>query len=380
MSATPPSSLEGTQAPSPFEVLWERYKSLILTVIAAILLALVGNYFWKYSEQKAIDEKWSAFSASIGISDSYVDFSKIYVPLTTTLEDVEIATLQADLNSADATQKPYYLLAIARKAMVEKDWDLAESTLGSLESEFPRHPLVVVSKAPVQSQDQKEAEKDESPQEGPQFEPPVEGSVVSLMRAQIASAKDFTLPDSFKMPEIPADAKKVKFTFGDYGSATIALMTQEAPAHAAKFLELAQAEGGFWNGLAVDEIQRGTENFERPYAMHFGFASTKDDDRTKWTTTEPSENQVEWEETGLSHFDGAISARPEADGKSCADRIWVHVDDQANLDGNRVVFAYVVEGLDVLRSICEAGMSAEEEDRGLGRPSENIRITAVEVL
>ena len=82
MSATPPSSLEGSQAPSPFEVLWERYKSLIVTIIAAILLALVGNYFWKVSEQKAIDEKWSKFAASIGISDSYVDFSKIYVPLT----------------------------------------------------------------------------------------------------------------------------------------------------------------------------------------------------------------------------------------------------------------------------------------------------------
>ena len=36
--------------------------------------------------------------------------------------------------------------------------------------------------------------------------------------------------------------------------------------------------------------------------------------------------------------------------------------------------------LDVLREICDAGMSAEEEDRGVGRPSENIRITAVEVL
>jgi len=154
----------------------------------------------------------------------------------------------------------------------------------------------------------------------------------------------------------------------------------QAPEHTKKFLELAQQDGGFWNGLAVDEIQRGTENFDRPNALHFGFASTKEDDRTKWTDTEPSENQVEWEETGLSHFDGAISARPEADGKSCADRIWIQVDDQANLDGNRVVFGYVVEGLDVLRSICEAGMSAEEEDRGVGRPSENIRITAVEVL
>ena len=379
MSATPPSSLEGSQAPSPFEVLWERYKSLIVTIIAAILLALVGNYFWKVSEQKAIDEKWSNFAASIGISDSYVDFSKIYVPLTTTLEDVEVATLQADLSSADATQKPYFLLAIARRAMLDQDWALAETTLSNLESEFPSHPLVVVSKAPVQSQDEKEPDEDATTPQEPEFEPPVEGSVISLMRKQIANAKGFELPASFTKPEIPADAQKVKFTFGDYGSATFALMPQ-APVHAAKFLELAKADGGFWNGLAVDEIQRGTESFERPYAMHFGFASTKEDDRTKWTTTEPSENQLDWEDTGLSHFDGALSARPEADGKSCADRIWVHVDDQANLDGSRVVFGYVVEGLDVLREICDAGMSAEEEDRGVGRPSENIRITAVEVL
>ena len=379
MSATPPSSLDGTQAPSPFEVLWERYKSLILTIIAAILLALVGNYFWKVSEQRAIDEKWSSFAAKIGISDSYVDYSKIFVPLTTALEDVEITTLQADLEAADATQKPYFLLAIARKAMVDEDWQQAEATLSTLEKEFPSHPLVVVSKAPVQSQDEVEPAEDAPAGEEPTFEPPLEGSVVSLMRAQIENAKGFELPASFQKPEIPTDAKKVKFTFGDYGAATFALMPQ-APVHAAKFLELAQADGGFWNGLAVDEIQRGTDAFERPYAMHFGFSSTKDDDRSTWTTTEPSENQVEWEETGLSHFDGAISARPEADGKSCADRIWIHVDDQANLDGNRVVFAYVVEGMDVLREICEAGMSAEEEDRGVGRPSENIRITAVEVL
>jgi cyclophilin family peptidyl-prolyl cis-trans isomerase len=379
MSATPPSSLEGTQSPSPFEVLWERYKSLITTIIAAILLALVGNYAWKYYEQTGIDKKWSTFAVNIGISDTYVDYSKAYEPLSTALEGIELASLEAGLGTAEDSQRPYYLLAIARKAMLEADWERASATLGKLEAGYPKHPLVTQSKAPVQSRDEKEPEEGAKP-ELPEFEPAVEGSVVSLMRSQIENARAFELPSSFAKPENPADAKKVKFTFGEYGSATIALMPQ-AEAHGKKFLELAQQEGGaFWQGLAVDEIQRGTENFERPYAMHFGYASTKDDDRTKWTTTEPSENQVEWEKTGLSHFDGAVSARPEADGESCADRIWIHVDDQANLDGNRVVFAYVVEGLEVLREICEAGMSAEEEDRGVGRPSENIRITAVEVL
>ena len=378
MSATPPSNLEGTQSPSPFEVLWDRYKSLITIIMVAILLALVGQYALKHFDQKATDESWSGFSASMGLEGAYTDAAKSAEPVNKTLEGLEWTQLESGLGSADSAQKPYFHLAMARKAMVEEDWDRAESELGKLASNFPKHPLVTESKAPVQSRDVKEPEGDEQP-ETPEFEPAVEGSVVSLMRAQVAAAKQFQPPASFTKPEIPADAKKVKLTFGDYGSATFALMPQ-APLHAAKFLELAAQDGGFWTGLAVDEIQRGTEQFERPYALHFGYASTKDDDRSIWTTTEPSENQLEWEQTGLSHFEGAISARPEADGKSCADRIWVQVDDQAALDGSRVVFGYVVEGLDVLRSICDAGMSAEDEDRGFGKPTENIRITKVEVL
>jgi cyclophilin family peptidyl-prolyl cis-trans isomerase len=378
MSATPPSTLEGTQTPSPFEVLWERYKSLVMVIIGAILLALVGNYAWKTMSQQAIDEKWSAFAASMGMDDNYIDFAKAYEPVTTALEDIEMSTLESGLANADEGQRPYYLLAIARKAMLDKDWAKAESSLAEIESKHPKHPLVIKSKAPVQSRDQKEPEEGVEP-DGPKFEAATEGSVISLMRSQIEHAKGFELPARFKKPEIPAEWPRVKFTFGDYGSATFAL--KAGLEHTKKFLELAKLEGGaFWTGLAVDEIQRGTENFERPYAMHFGFASTKEDDRTKWTTTEPSEHQLEWEDTGLSHFDGAIAARPEADGKSCADRIWVHLDDQANLDGNRVVFGFVVEGMEALREICEAGMSAEEEDRGVGRPTENIRITAVEVL
>ena len=200
------------------------------------------------------------------------------------------------------------------------------------------------------------------------------------MLAEIEKAKAFQLPASFQKTEIPADAKKVKFTFGDYGSVTFALMPS-APEHTKKFLELAQQDGGFWNGVAVDQIQRATDINKRiQTAMHFGYTSTKDDDRTTWSTTEPSEHLLDWEETGLSHFDGAISANAEADGKSCGDRIWVQVDDNPERDGQRVVFGYVVEGLEVIREICEAGMSAEEEDRGMGRPTENIRVTAVEVL
>lgn len=378
MSATPPSNLEGSQSPSPFEVLWDRYKSLIIIVVSAILLALVGQYAMRRLDQQETDEKWSKFSANIGLQGAYTDPSKANEPVNETLDAMEWSTLEDGFAGADDAQKPYFHLAMARKAMVDEDWERAAAELEKLEKGFAGHPLVTKSKAPVQSRDLKEAEGDEQPTEL-EFDPAKEGSVVSLMREQIAAAKQFQRPASFAKPEIPADAKKVKLTFGDYGSATFAMMPQ-APEHAAKFLELAQQDGGFWKGLAVDEIRRGSEQFKQPYSLHFGYASTKDDDRTKWTTTEPSEHQLDWEQSGLSHFEGAISGRPEADGKSCADRIWVHVDDDAMRDGSRVVFGYVTDGMDVLRSICEAGMSAEDEDIGFGKPSENIRITSVEVL
>ncbi len=378
MSATPPTALEGTHSPSPFDVLWDRYKSLILTIVGAIFLALLGNYAWKYFDQKGIDERWSKFAVSLSIDETYTDQSKAYSNLTEALEDIELATLEQDMASADAAQKPYYLLAIARKAMLEKNWDRAESALAELESGYPEHLLVKRSKAPVQSRDQEETEEDAKPGDEPKWADPKEGSVVSLMRDQIATAKEFTLPESFTKPEIPADALKVKFTVDGYGSFVIAVMPQ-APKHLEKFRELAESE--WWKGVAVDEIHRSTDTFEQPYSLHFGFASTKDEtDRTKWTTTEASEHQVEYETTGLSHFAGAVAGRPGEDGKSCVDRLWISVDDEANLDGTRVVFGYVTEGLDVLRSICDAGMSAQEEERGRGKPEEDIRITAVEIL
>jgi len=372
--------MEGTHAPSPFEQLWDRYRSLIIVVITAVLLALAGQFAWKRYEQGKADEKWSSFHASLGMEVDYGDLAKVRETLVEKLDGVDVASLEKSLATADASQKPYFLLAIARRAMIAKEWDRASQALDQLESGYPKHVLVTNSKFPVQSREQ---EKPEDPTKQPrkiEWKPAKEGSAVSIMRQQIAAAREFQMPQSFEKPEIPADATRVKFTFGDYGSFTLALMPQ-APKHAAKFLELATMDGGaYWVGTAVDEIVRGTDRFDMPDQLHFGYATSKEEDRTKWVTTEPSEYQLDWEDTGLSHFAGAVSADAQEEGKSCANRLYVSVDDNARFDEQRVVFAYVVEGLEALRSICEADMSEQDNERGMGRPTESIRVTAVEVL
>lgn len=374
--------MEGTHAPSPFEMLWDRYRSLIITVVGALFLALAGNQGWQLYTQSQNDSKWSGFAASIGSAVTYTDVSKAYESLAEQLGAVEIASLEKSMASADASQKPYYLLAIARKSMMDGELDRSEQALKDLEAGYPKHELVAATKNAVQSREREEEPENATPAQKAKlgWQPAREGSVVTLMREQLAAARGFKLPSSFSKPEIPAEAPKVKIDFGDTGSITVALMPQ-APQHVAKFLELAKAEGGaFWTGQAVDEIQRGTDSRDQPAMLHIGYASTKDEDITKWTTTEPSEHQLDFEENNLSHFPGALSASEEADGKSCADRFWICVDDDVNSDGERVVFGYVIEGLEVLRTICDSTLSAQDEARGRGRPEQIIRVTAVTVL
>jgi cyclophilin family peptidyl-prolyl cis-trans isomerase len=133
--------------------------------------------------------------------------------------------------------------------------------------------------------------------------------------------------------------------------------------------------------MNVDEIRRPREGMEYPpRAMHLGFASSKEADREKWVSTEPSSHQLDFEENNLSHFPGAVAARIEAGEKSCSDRFWICADDSSSDDGSRVIFGYVVEGLDVIKKICEASLSAQDEQAGVGKPTENITVTAVKVL
>lgn len=391
MSPTPPPSapgtqlaVPGTQAPSQIELLWERYKSIAYVVLLAVAGAIVINVGWKYYAEKERDTTWSGFSGALGINALHTDPSKAAHSLTDQVAGLDGAQLKAKVDAAPEAQRPYLLLAFVNNAMAAKDWAAAEAALDELESKYPKHTLVVSSAHPVQTQDPIKSDEDEATTpkaqqpKKPDIEPPVAGSVVAQKRAQIAAAKAFATPQHFAKKEIPADAKKFKFELsGGYGSFTLALMTAESPKHCAKFLELATAQPPFWVGIAIDEIRRSPKFFKQPQELHLGFESTKDDDRTKWIDTEPSKHLVDFEKNGLSHFPGAVSARSEADGKSCADRFWITLDDAPQHDGERVVFAFVVDGLENLRRVCESPMTAQEEEQGRGKPSETIRVTAV---
>jgi len=387
MSATPTpptaaGTLAGSQAPNQIEFLWERYRSLFWVVVLAVFAALGGNYAWKKYKQRGINETWSPFAVTLGLDQEYTEAPAsaygIHESLPQQLHKKELATLETALTQSDDVQKPWVLMAIARKAVSESKLDRAESALAELEQKYPNHSLVKASDYPIQVRDPVKTEVDPQSTKPPELKPVKAGSSVSQLRAEIAAAKAFAMPAHFAPVPVPADAKKVQFELASGGTFTIALMAQQAPKHVASFLELAAAE--HWKGMAVDEIQRPTDKSTQPRSMHLGFESTRGDERDKWITTEPSKHLLEFEENTLSHFPGAVAGRVGTDGKSSADRFWIVADDAAGMDGERVIFGYVVEGLDVVKRVCEESMSAQEEATGRGRPTANVRIASVKVL
>ncbi len=383
MSVNPPPTAPGTHAPSHIELLWERYKSLVYVILLAALGALAANYAIAKYNQSQRDSEWSKFAATIGLDAAYVDPANAGIAaLADRLDTVDKAQLEAAAAGAPESQKPYLLLALARKSIATKEWDAAEAALRELETKFPDHSLVKTSAHPVQAREAvPEDPAATTPRTKTEWKPAVAGSAVGLVRAQIAAAKDFAPPTKFAKHEVPADAPRIKFDFsGDYGSITIALMPQ-TPLHRDAVLALAKQEEPFWKGVAVDEVRRPAKNLKQPREMHFGFASTKNEVRAEWTDTEPSTNLVEFESSPLSHFAGAVSARVEKDGKSCADRFWILYDDAPQYDGQRVIFAYVVDGLENVKRICSATMmTTAEEEQGRGKPEDVIRVTGVTVL
>lgn len=252
MSATPPpQQLAGTQAPSQIEFLWERYRRHFNLVVTLGLCAVAGYYLLKSYNQKQVDKHWSEFAVSTGLETAYTDQQLVQMSsmINPSVIDLlaDLPKLETYLAAADQNQKPYVLLAIARRAMLNKAWDRADSALNELATQFPKHSLVENSTYPVQVREdvkkEKDAEETQPRNKKPELKPAIAGSAVSLLREQIAAAKAFVPPARFAKPEIGADNPRFKFELsGDNGSFTIALMPDQAPKTCEAFKKLATQE------------------------------------------------------------------------------------------------------------------------------------------
>ena len=407
MTSSAPQQLEGTHSPNSLEAFWDRNRGAVKTAFWIMVLCLAGYYGWQYYLQQEKNAKWSAFASNVLLGDLYSpeeeDLSRDPTDLlfrwSETIKAASIPELESRLATAEKVERPYLLWLIAARSFDGGDFSTAKSYGERLLAEFPSHPLCVETEFPVQFRHTKPKDKDkDKTEEEPKpvdmqdhdqlYEAAVAGSTVGRLLQGIERAAAFQLPTDWQKPEIPADAPRYKIVLSDGeglgGEFTIALMTAQAAKHCEAFEKLAEAK--HWDGLRIDAINRPSNDptasrYQRNgRQFHFGFESTRDQpDRTEWDTTTPSDEEhvVEGEFADLSNFPGAVAAR-SAQGKSEMDRLWICGDDRVDQDGARQVFAYVVEGMEVVEDICDTDFEkSEDEVSGRGKPATNITIESV---
>lgn len=399
MTASLPPGMAPAAAPSALEMLWERHKRSIQAIFWLLVLGMFGYYALRFYQQTQVDKQWTGFSNATLLSTAYsadtgadLRMFSSYESVGALLDAVRDTTddhFDRALAAADASQKPYLLWLKACRAAKVGDVEGATKVIGQLKAEYPNHTLCTSTPYPVQARDpvetKKKDKKPEAADEEPELKPAVAGSPADMLLQNLKAAKEFGAPTQFVAPTVPADAPRYRITLdGEYGSFVIALLPAAAPKLSAKFEELAAKN--FWDGVKVDEIVRPSakkNRFMEPLRQfHFGFESTKTEaNRADWDTTTASkeENTVE-EFTSLSHFPGAVAARMR-DGKCEVDRLYVCESDSPGQDEQSQVFAFVVEGLENVRKVCDASFDrAEDEEVGRGKPAENIAIKSVTKL
>lgn len=428
MSETPARSQGQIEAPNPLEVFWEKNKRWVMAATAVVIVGLISNYVLAYYKQQQVNQRWNAFASATHLDSAYAEdgmwsyllqnaqnsgspqqaqqAAQMYLQITRG----ELTTeLQADMKLLDpakldsevavakgTTAEPLLLWVKAVRAAHLEDWQAARATLDQLEKGFPDHFLCLSTKYPPQARNVVEEEEpaEEPPakvdeRKKPQLQPPVPGSPVSLLRSQIDREEKFRQTETalYTAPE-PDESPEVVIRFAPMDEEIrIRFYKDAAPKHVENFLELVR-KGEFYQGQRIDSVQRaGTSGPAQgsPRQLHFGLATSKENDRTLWDEAEgkPSGVILDFEDNDLSHFAGMLAAEPEqgSDGKSSGERIWITANDAVQFDGQRVIFGRVVEGLDVVDGICDRAFVEEEmETTGRGKLQTNVTIDSITIV
>lgn len=119
------------------------------------------------------------------------------------------------------------------------------------------------------------------------------------------------------------------------GKFVIELNLEKAPKTAGNFINL--AEQGFYNGLTFHRVEPG-------FVVQGGDPNGNGTGGPGYT--------IPFEETGLTHEDGAVAmALSPGDKNSGGSQFYICLGPQHQLDGDYAVFGKVIQGMDVVRKI-----------------------------
>ena len=167
---------------------------------------------------------------------------------------------------------------------------------------------------------------------------------------------DDTTEEITWLTEVESPTHYAIIDIADYGQITVALDGNTAPETVENFVTL--AEEGFYDGLTFHRIIEGfMMQGGDPDAD--GTGGNKDEDGNEINIT--GEFYYNGYDNYLSHVRGAISMARSNDYDSASSQFFiVHEDATSSLDMLYAAFGYVIEGMDVVDSVCEAAEPTDD--------------------
>jgi len=163
-----------------------------------------------------------------------------------------------------------------------------------------------------------------------------------------------------------ADMYIADIEIADYGTITVELDAEAAPATVENFVKL--AKDGFYDGLTFHRIMAG-------FMMQGGDPDGNGTGGSDQTI--PGEFAANGFDNPLSHTRGAISMARSQKPDSASSQFFIVHEDSEFLDGNYAAFGYVTEGIEVVDAVCEAAKPVD--NNGTILPEEQPVITSITI-
>lgn len=161
--------------------------------------------------------------------------------------------------------------------------------------------------------------------------------------------------------------QEVEIEIKDYGTIKLELDAQQAPITVDNFIML--ANDGFYDGLTFHRIIKG-------FMMQGG--DPKGDGSGGSSDTIKGEFANNGVDNTLSHTRGAISMARSKDPDSASSQFFIVHEDSLFLDKEYAAFGYVVEGMDIVDTICNNAVPTD--GNGSISPNEQPVINTIRVI
>jgi len=191
--------------------------------------------------------------------------------------------------------------------------------------------------------------------------------VLMLVMFTACGSNSSSTSSTYTPAELDADTTYfADIDIADYGMITVELDQKAAPITCANFVEL--AESGFYDGLTFHRIMAG-------FMMQGG--------DPEGNGMGGSENEIVGEfamnghENSISHVRGVISMARAQDPNSASSQFFICHEDSTFLDGQYAAFGEVIEGLDVVDTVCEKAQPVD--DNGTIPAEEQPVMTSVKI-